>query len=204
MRILIVDDDPLVCKSLEVLLSRERDMEVMGTALNGAEAIAKCHEALPDVVLMDIQMPMMDGIQATRQIKQNWPAARVVMLTTFKDEKNIRLAIRAGAEGYLLKSQEVSAMAQQLRGLTAGTAVVACDVLKELVEPKNDAMELLTAREQEVAELVAEGLSNREIAQQLFISEGTVRNTLSVILDKLQLRDRTQLAIYYWRKDGRS
>ena len=204
MRILIVDDDPLVCKSLEVLLSRERDMEVMGTALNGAEAIAKCHEALPDVVLMDIQMPMMDGIQATRQIKQNWPAARVVMLTTFKDEKNIRLAIRAGAEGYLLKSQEVSAMAQQLRGLTAGTAVVACAVLQELVDPKNAAMELLTAREQEVAELVAEGLSNREIAQQLFISEGTVRNTLSVILDKLQLRDRTQLAIYYWRKDGRS
>jgi DNA-binding NarL/FixJ family response regulator len=126
------------------------------------------------------------------------------MLTTFKDEQNIRLAILAGAEGYLLKSQEVSAMAQQLRGLTAGASVVASDVLKQLVEPKKEALELLTTREQEIAELVAEGLSNREIAQQLFISEGTVRNTLSIILDKLQLRDRTQLAIYYWRKGAKS
>ena len=204
MRILIVDDDPLVCKSLEVLLSREQDMEVMGTALNGAEAIAKCHDVVPDVVLMDIQMPVMDGIQAARQIKQNWPHVRIVMLTTFKDEQNIRLAILAGAEGYLLKSQEVSAMAQQLRGLTAGASGVASDVLKQLVEPKKEALELLTTREQEIAELVAEGLSNREIAQQLFISEGTVRNTLSIILDKLQLRDRTQLAIYYWRKGAKS
>ncbi|MBD8069377.1 response regulator [Bacillus sp. PS06] len=198
MKILIVDDDCLVCKSLKLLLSREEDMEVISTAGHGAEAITACRVEVPDVVLMDIQMPVMDGIQATRQIKSEWPKVRVMMLTTFKDEKNIRLAILAGAEGYLIKSTEVSSMAQQLRTLMSGSSVLDADVLKQLMQPtQKKNLEQLTPREKDIAGLVAQGLSNREIAEHLYISEGTVRNTLSIILEKLQLRDRTQLAIYY-------
>ena len=201
MNILVVDDDALVCKSLKVLLSREKDMEVIGTANNGAEAIAACRTELPNVILMDIQMPVMNGIQATRQIKSDWPEVRVMMLTTFKDEKNIRLAILAGAEGYLIKSTEVSSMAQHLRALVSGSTVLGADVLKQLIQPaEREKLELLTPREKDIAELVAQGLSNREIGEHLYIGEGTVRNTLSIILEKLQLRDRTQLAIYYLKK----
>lgn len=200
MKILIVDDDPLVCHSLQLLFSREADMEVIATANNGPEAIACCELALPDVVLMDIRMPGMDGIQATRQIKRNWPEVSVMMLTTFQDEQSIRLAILAGAEGYMLKSTLVSSMAQQLRTLASGSSVLDAGVLNTLMRPENGNLAELTPRENDILELVAQGCSNREIAKQLFISEGTVRNTLSIILDKLQVRDRTQLAIYYWKR----
>ncbi|MCM3620107.1 response regulator transcription factor [Sutcliffiella horikoshii] len=201
MKILIVDDDELVCKSLNVLLSREKDMDVIGIANNGADALSSCRLIQPDIVLMDIQMPIMNGIQATRQIKSDWPQIHIMMLTTFKDEKNIRLAIHAGAEGYLIKSTEVSSMAQQLRALMSGSTVLDADVLRKLTQPSEvDGLEGLTPREKDIAGLVANGLSNREIAEQLYISEGTVRNTLSIILEKLQLRDRTQLAIYYLKK----
>ena len=200
MKILIVDDDQLVCQSLKVLLSREDDMEVIATANNGTEAIDCCQRLLPDVVLMDIQMPVMDGIQATKQIKNSWPNIRIMMLTTFQDEKNIRLAIIAGAEGYLIKSQEVQNMAHQIRALSSGMTVLAPDVLNKLVQqPTTEKFDSLTPREKDILELVVEGLSNKEIAQELYISEGTVRNTLSVILEKLELRDRTQLAIRYWK-----
>lgn len=200
MKILIVDDDPLVCQSLQVLLSREEDIEVVGTANNGAEAIAFCQKVLPDVILMDIRMPVMDGIRATRQIKEAWPHIRVMMLTTFQDEKNIRLSILSGAEGYLIKSTAVTNMAQQLRAIVSGTSVLDTDVLKSLTKPEREELQQLTAREMNILELVVQGLSNREISEQLFLNEGTVRNSLSIILEKLQLRDRTQLAIYYWRK----
>lgn len=200
MKILIVDDDPLVCQSLDVLLSREKDMQVIGTASDGAKAINFCRQTLPDMVLMDIRMPGMDGISATRQIKQEWPEVRVMMLTTFRDEQNIRLALLAGAEGYLIKSSEVSGMAHQLRALFAGTSVLDAELLKNLMNPEKEGLTQLTPRERDIAELVGAGLSNREIAGQLFISEGTVRNTLSVILEKLQMRDRTQLAIYFCRR----
>jgi len=122
------------------------------------------------------------------------------MLTTFQDEHSIRLALLAGAEGYMLKSTQVSSMAQQLRALASGTSVVDANVLKTLMLPEKENRSDLTPRENDILELVALGCSNREIAEQLFISEGTVRNTLSIILDKLELRDRTQLAIYYWRQ----
>ncbi|WP_026477410.1 response regulator [Alkaliphilus transvaalensis] len=199
MKIIIVDDDPLVCQSLQVLLSREKDIEVLSTANNGAEAIECCKNLLPDIILMDIQMPIMDGIQATRQIKQDWPSIKVMMLTTFQDEVNIRRALLAGAEGYLIKSTEVSKMAQQLRALNSGISILDPDVLKQLTQPEKKELNQLTPREQDIVKLVVQGMSNKEIAEALFISEGTVRNNLSIILDKLQLRDRTQLAIYYWR-----
>ncbi|PYZ96708.1 DNA-binding response regulator [Alteribacter lacisalsi] len=204
MKILIADDDPLVCRSLSMLLSREADMTVTETVSNGAEAMAACKKHLPDVILMDIQMPEMDGIQATRRIKESWPEIRIMMLTTFKDEQNIRLALVAGAEGYLIKSTQVSSMAHQIRTLASGASVLDADVLKQLSGrpqgAKKESADPLTPREKDISALVAEGLSNREIAARLYISEGTVRNTLSVILEKLQLRDRTQLAIHHWKR----
>lgn len=199
MNILIVDDDALVCQSLELLLGKEDDFTVVGTASNGREALAHIEEKAPDLVLMDIRMPEMDGIESTQEIKSRWPEILIVMLTTFQDEQNIRLALQAGAEGYLLKSTAVANMAKQIRALGAGSSVLDTHVLKQLVKPSADALAGLTKRENEIAACIAQGLSNKEIAAHLFLSVGTVRNTLSVILDKLELRDRTQLAIYYWK-----
>ncbi|WP_130860670.1 response regulator transcription factor [Gracilibacillus phocaeensis] len=200
MKIIIVDDDEMVYESLQLLLSREQDIQVIGTANDGEQAIALCETSPPDVVLMDIQMPGIDGIQATREIKKRWPQIRVMMLTTFEDEQNIRLALLAGAEGYLLKSAQPQDMAQQLRTLVSGSSVLDADVLKQLTQPETKDLDGLTAREKDILQLVAQGCSNKEIASHLFLSEGTVRNTLSIILDKLEVRDRTQLALYYWRR----
>jgi NarL family two-component system response regulator LiaR len=200
VKVLVVDDDPLVTRSLKVLLSREADLHVIGTAGNGSQAVAFCARSLPDAVLMDIRMPGMDGIEATRQIKERWPGVRLVILTTFQDDESIRRALASGADGYLLKSTPSSGMAQMLRAAAAGTSVVDAAVLRRLSDAPSAPLAGLTPRENDVAELVAQGCSNREIAGQLFLSEGTVRNILSVALEKLGLRDRTQLAIRYWKR----
>ncbi|TCK93342.1 LuxR family two component transcriptional regulator [Natranaerovirga hydrolytica] len=199
MKVLIVDDDQLVCESLSILLEGERDIHVMGLAYNGEEAIESCKVNQPDVILMDIRMPIMDGIQATRQIKKQWPHIKIMMLTTFEDEKNIRLALIAGAEGYLIKSSQGTDMANNLRACVKGNAILDEKALKEIMEPKGYDLAQLTSREKDIFHLVAQGCSNKEIAQQLFITEGTVRNTISIVLEKLQVRDRTQLAIHYWK-----
>lgn len=203
IRLLIVDDDPLVCESLKLLLDKNEDMDVLDTAENGFDAIEKIknretnHLELPNIVLMDIQMPVMDGIEATGLIKRDFPAIRVMMLTTFKDEHNIRKALRSHAEGYLVKSTNVLSMAEKIRTLFTGTAVLDKIALEKLTKPNNMNMNSLTPREADIVRFVGEGFSNKEIAQQLFISEGTVRNNLSVVLEKLDIRDRTQLAILY-------
>ncbi|HUX21471.1 MAG TPA: response regulator transcription factor [Spirochaetia bacterium] len=200
MKVLIVDDDPLISKSLKVLLSHEVGIEVTGIALDSVHAIAACEKTLPDAVLMDIRMPGMNGIETTRRIKERWPQVRVMMLTTFHDNESVHASLSAGADGYLLKSTPPGGMAERLRALVSGASVVDVSVLKHLNEPSSVPLEGLTAREIEVAELVAQGCSNREIAEHLLISEGTTRNILSVILQKLDLRDRTQLAIRYWKR----
>ncbi|CAG9623327.1 response regulator transcription factor [Sutcliffiella rhizosphaerae] len=200
MKLLIVDDDELVCRSLQLLLGKEKDLEVVNIAANGQEALELCQNEQPDLILMDIQMPIMNGIQSTKRIKQLYPSVQIMMLTTFQDEKNIRLALNAGAEGYLLKSASIENMAQQIRALQAGSTVLHADVLKTIIEPDKEVLEGLTDRETDIVDLVAQGLSNKEIAEQLYLSVGTVRNMLSVILDKLEIRDRTQLAIYYWQR----
>lgn len=202
MKLLIVDDDPLVCQSLQLLLGKEEDFDIVHLATNGQEAIEFCTKEQPDVILMDIQMPIMDGIESTKKIKDQWPRVSIMMLTTFQDERNIRLALKAGAEGYLLKSASVENMAQQIRAIKAGSTVLDADVLKTIVQPDRKALEGLTERETDIVELVAQGLSNKEIAEQLFLSDGTVRNTLSIVLDKLEIRDRTQLAIYYLQRQN--
>jgi len=200
MKLLIVDDDLLVCQSLRLLLGKEEGFQVIGTASNGQEAIELNRREQPDVVLMDIQMPILDGIESTKMIKQETPSVHIMMLTTFKDEKNIRLALKAGAAGYLLKSSSIEKMAAHIRALVCGTTVLDPDVLRAIIEPTTEAIEGLTKREMDIVELVAEGLSNKEIGEQLYLSDGTIRNMLTVILDKLELRDRTQLAIYYLQR----
>ncbi len=200
MRVLIVDDDPTVAASLKVLLSREPDIEIAGTAADGAHAVRACEKSLPDAVLMDLRMPGMDGIEATRRIRSRWPAVRVMILTTFEDDQSIREALQAGAAGYLLKSTPTAGMAQRLRALMTETAVLDARVLDRLTDADPQPLPGLTPRENEVAELVAQGCSNREIADALLISEGSARNVISTVLEKLDLRDRTQLAIFYWRR----
>ncbi|WP_342662115.1 response regulator transcription factor [Salinicoccus albus] len=143
----------------------------------------------------------MDGIESTRIIKEHWPGIQIMVLTTFQDESNIRQALQAGAEGYLLKSASIENMAQQIRTLASGSTVLDAEVLKTIMEPDYKSFDELTDRENDIVECVARGLSNQEIADDLFLSAGTVRNMLSVILDKLEIRDRTQLAIYYLQRN---
>lgn len=203
MKVLIVDDDELVCDGLKLLLDMEDDFEVVSIAHNGMEAFALCEKLMPDIVLMDIRMPDIDGVIGTKMIKEKFKQIKIVILTTFKDEEYIKEAIKAGAEGYILKNQKADAMIESLRAVSKGTFVfqkeVASSISSMLREGhKVDMSEFnLSQREMEVMKLVADGLSNKEIGDKLFISDGTVRNYVTTILKKLNLRDRTQLAIFY-------
>ena len=198
MKLLIVDDDALIRKSLSIMLAREADIEVVGTAEDGAAAEKLCGETSPDVVLMDIRMPNVDGIAATRNIKKAYPHVRIMMLTTFDDKPNIQQALTAGADGYLLKTDEISNIADKLRTLSAGVGILDAEVLKKLTAPENPALETLTQRERDIVRLVAQGLTNKEIAAQLFLSEGTVRNNIVTIMEKLDVKNRTQLGLVYY------
>lgn len=199
MNLLIIDDDDLITQSLKLLIGKEPDFETIRTAPDGKAAIRACETEQPDVILMDLRMPVMDGIESTEVIKERWPDIKIMVLTTFKDEKDIRQALKAGAEGYLLKSASIGNMAEQIRALAAGSTVLNSEVLQTIMEPEHIPLEELTDRENDIIQHIAKGYSNKEIADELYLSEGTVRNVLSVILDKLEIRDRTQLAIYYWQ-----
>ena len=222
IRILIVDDDPIVRMSLATILNAQSDMSVCGDAGNGFEAIETFAGLTPDILLMDIRMPDCGGIEAARVILDKTPEARVVFLTTFSDDEYIVAALKLGARGYLIK-QEVANIAPALRSVMAGQMVLGSEVLsrsvlfaqgevkegrepsasddststQSAVAPPNT--EGLSERELEIIELIAQGLDNREIAARIYIGEGTVRNHVSTILQKLQLKNRTQLAIYYYR-----
>jgi DNA-binding NarL/FixJ family response regulator len=204
MKLFLVDDDELILKSLSIMLDREEDIQVLGTANNGAQAVEVCAKLQPDVVLMDIRMPKMDGIAATRRIKEDFPNVRIMMLTTFDDRPNIEEALAAGADGYLLKTDEVSTIADKLRpliaGVAAGVSVLDAEVLKTLSASERSDLSELTQREKDITRLVAQGLSNKEIAAQLFLSEGTVRNNIANIMEKLHLKNRTQLGMAYYGK----
>ena len=198
MKLLIVDDDALIRKSLSLNLGREDDITVVGTASDGAEAVQMVEAKTPDILLMDIRMPGMDGIAATRLIKQRFPDIRIMMLTTFDDKPNIQQALSAGADGYLVKTDKISDIPGKLRIMMDGTGVLGADVLKKLAAPENPALEQLTQRERDVARLVAQGMTNKEIAAQLFLSEGTVRNNIVVIMEKLGVTNRTQLGLAHY------
>ncbi len=202
LKVLIADDDALIRESLKLLLGLEEDIEIIGTACNGQEAFDICREKRPDIILMDIRMPIMDGVLGTKMIKSCFKDVKIIILTTFKDNEYIKEAIKNGAEGYILKNQSSDSIIDSLRAVHKGNIVFEKDVANTLTsmleKEKREKQDVdLTEREWEVIKLISEGLSNKEISGKLYLSEGTVRNYVTILLEKLELRDRTQLAIYY-------
>jgi NarL family two-component system response regulator LiaR len=206
VRVLVVDDHVVVRKGIRALLATERDIEVVGEAENGREAVAEAERLRPDVILMDLVMPEMDGIEAIHRITTRQPEARILVLTSFAADDKVLPAIKAGALGYLLKDsgpgELVEAIRQVQRGESSLHPAIARKLLQELSRPSDrpPASEPLTEREVEVLQLVARGRSNREIAEELTISEATARTHVSNILGKLHLASRTQAVLYALRE----
>ena len=205
MKLVIVDDDSLVAVSLKTIIEAGGDAEVLATGHSGAEAVELYRTHHPDILLMDIRMEGMTGLEAGRMILQEDPAARILFLTTFNDDEYIRTALAIGAKGYIIK-QDFDGILPALRAVQEGQTVFGdqvVDRLPEMLSPKKQGFHHdaygLTEQEAQIVECVAEGLSNKEIAERLFLSEGTVRNYISSILSKLELRDRTNLAIFYYK-----
>ena len=203
MRVLIVDDDELVVMSLGMIIKSAKDIEVAGTGGSGTEAVKLYDELQPDILLMDIRMKDMTGLDAAEQILIRHPEARILFLTTFSDDEYIIKALHLGVKGYLLK-QDYKSIADSLRAVMSGQNVfggAVIEKLPELIGRKQGVFDYnahgITEKEYEIIQLVAQGLSNKEIASKTYLSEGTVKNNLSTILDKLDLRDRTQLAVFY-------
>jgi DNA-binding NarL/FixJ family response regulator len=203
MRVLIVDDDELVTVSLKMIMDADEEITVAGTGSCGADAVKMYKEIKPDILLLDIRMKDMTGLDAAEQILSDVPDARILFLTTFSDDEYIIKALKLGVKGYLLK-QDYKSIPAALKAVMSGQNVFGGSVvgkLPELMEKKNGGFDYSAAgisdKEYEMIQLVAQGLSNKEIAQKAFLSEGTVKNYLSTILDKLDLRDRTQLAVFY-------
>lgn len=203
--VLICDDHPVVRQGLRTFLELAEDLEVVGEAADGEEAIDKAIELLPDVVLMDLVMPKVDGIEATRRIREASPTTRIVVLTSFATDEKVFPAIKAGATGYLLKDTEPVQVAEAIRAVRRGESLLHPTVAAKLVhdyvsEERKAPGGTLTERELDVLRLVAEGKTNREIAKELVVSEKTVKTHVSNILAKLHLGDRTQAALYAVRR----
>ncbi|MEM7343207.1 MAG: response regulator transcription factor [Chloroflexota bacterium] len=206
IKLLLVDDQRLMRDGLRTLLELEADLTVVCEADQGKAAIAAYETHQPDVVLMDIQMPGMDGVEATRRIKSRWPQARVIILTTFDDDEYIFEGLRAGAVGYLLKAASGAELAEAIRTVAGGGALIEPSVARKVVaefarlipttsSSDEQLPEALSEREKEIVQALAQGYTNREIAQHLNLAEGTVKNYVTTILQKLGARDRTQAAL---------
>jgi DNA-binding NarL/FixJ family response regulator len=211
IRVLIVDDQSLIRVGIQALLNRKPDIEVVGHAGDGAEALRQVAALDPDVVLMDIRMPVMDGVEATRQLAARQARAGIIILTTFHDDENVFSALAAGARGYLLKDTDHKALAEAIRTIAAGRALIhpeiTAQVLREfsrLATPapppaptlRDERLALLTDRELDILRLLGSGRTNQEISARLAISVGTVKNHISNILSKLDVRDRTQAGLF--------
>ncbi len=206
IRVLLVDDQNLVRQGIRLLLEIEPGFQVVGQCANGREALQQVEALHPDVVLMDVRMPVMDGVAATREISARFPDIGVIILTTFEDDEIVFEGLKAGARGYLLKDIRSEEMAEAVRKVAAGEALIQPSITRKvlaeftrLAEGANPVgttlAEPLTEREQEVLAALAKGLSNREIAGQLVITEGTVKNHVSNLIAKLEVRDRTQAVL---------
>ncbi len=209
IKVLIADDQELMRQSLQIILGMEKDIEVMGTVANGLEVIRAVRKEKPDVILMDIRMPEMDGVVCTQIIKENYPDIRVIVLTTFDDDEYVFNALKYGASGYLLKGISAKELAEAIRKVYHGTAMINEDIASKVLKLFSRMAQVnlaIQVDEEHAAEfrptewniitLVGRGMSNKEIAAKLKLSDGSVRNSLSTILGKLNLRDRTQLAIW--------
>jgi DNA-binding NarL/FixJ family response regulator len=206
IRILLVDDQRLMREGLRILLELEPDLKVVGEAKDGQTALEAYADLQPDVVLMDVRMPGMDGVEATWRLCDRWPQARVVILTTFDDDEYVFEGLRAGARGYLLKDVSGHDLAEAVRTVAAGGALIEPSIARKVVaefarvapparRPDSGLLEPLSDREQEILQLLAQGLSNGEIAARLSLAQGTVKNYVTNILQKLGARDRTQAAL---------
>lgn len=207
IRLLLVDDQALISHGLKTMLELEADLQVIGIANDGQAAIEQVAALQPDLVLMDIRMPVMDGRAATRAICQQFPAVKVLVLSTFDDDQYIADSIRAGAKGYLLKDMPIDELVQAIRLAHRGYTQIAPGLIEKLIAHPSEAqiaasqqalsdLSLLTPREREVLCLIGDGSTNREIAEKLFVSESTVKTHVMHLFDRLDLRNRAQLAIY--------
>lgn len=209
IKVVIADDQELIRESLKIVLDQNVDMEVTALAENGRQLMDMLKVSQPDVILMDVRMPELDGVQATKAVKELYPAVKIIILTTFDDDEYVFNALKYGASGYLLKGVSVPDLTNAIRTVVSGGAMINPGVVAKVVklfnqmaknnlsvETDTSGAEDLTRTERNIAHLVGHGLSNKEIAERLSLSEGTVRNGLSNALSKLALRDRTQLAIW--------
>jgi DNA-binding NarL/FixJ family response regulator len=217
IKVLIADDQELIRHSLQIILSNQKDMEVTGTAENGVQVIRAVRANKPDVILMDIRMPEMDGVQCTKIIKENYPEIKIIILTTFDDDEYVLSALRDGASGYLLKGILMDELIDAIHKVNSGSAMINPDIATKVVQlfsqiaksnlavqVSNEGVDGIVNNEWKVIKRVSYGLSNKEIAAELSLSEGTVRNYISSILNKLNLRDRTQLAIWAVQMGGQT
>jgi len=204
MRVVVVDDDKLVCASLKTILETDREITVVGTGNNGKEAISLYSSLKPDILLMDIRMDIMSGLEAGEEILKTDNKAKILFLTTFADNEYIIKALKIGSNGYIIK-QNFESIITSLRAVYIGQSVFGDDIVSKIPSFINNNSKSyfssfgISDKELKIITLVAQGLNNKEIASDLFLSEGTVRNYLSIILEKLNLRDRTQLAISYYK-----
>lgn len=224
IKVIIVDDQVVLRESLKFMVEQDQDIRVIGLAGNGREAFGICKDLNPDIVLMDIMMPECNGVEGTKLIKSSYPYTKVIILTTFKDEENIQKAIENGADSYVLKDIKPDELILTIKILYKGMSVIPYDSFKShksanSKEMSNDSIDNttnsneeslhhveaiskkasdigLTPRELEVVRLIVDGKNNREISESLFISEGSVKNVISIILDKVKVKDRTQLAVF--------
>lgn len=209
IKILVADDQELIRQSLQIVLNSKNDMEVIDVAADGQQVIHCIRKQKPDVILMDIRMPKMDGVQCTKIIKENYPQIKIIILTTFDDDEYVYNALKFGASGYLLKGVSMDELENAVRTVYNGRAMINPDIATKVLKlfsrmaqsdytipVGNRGMEELTKTEWRIIAQVGTGAANKEIAENLKLSDGTVRNYLSTILSKLELRDRTQLAIW--------
>jgi DNA-binding NarL/FixJ family response regulator len=213
IKVLLVDDQDILVEGLKLILGKEEDIEICGTANNGRKAYEICKWNRPDVVLMDIKMPEVNGVEATSMIKRDFPGVSIIVLTTFNDDEYIYEALKNGASGYLLKDASPAEIAGAVRTVYKGGALIQSEIAVKVLDKFSELAkgsrerhidpraELLTEREIEICRLVAEGKNNKEIADELYLSQGTVKNHITKVLIKLDLRDRTQLAVFTIKND---
>ncbi len=204
IKVAIVDDDAIVAMSMQTILGAASDMEVVALGYDGGDAIEIYDRYRPDILLTDIQMKEMSGLEAAMRIVRQYPDARIILLTTFQDDEYVKEALKIGAKGYILK-QDFAGVIPAIRAVYSGQSVWGNEIISripDMIKNKDDAAYSvygITDKEYEIIELVAQGFSNKEIAEKLYLGAGTVRNYISTVLEKLHLRDRTQLAVYYYK-----